>query len=289
MPEYHIQHQTQYTYNQPVWLGAHLLRLRPRSDGWQTLQKFNLQVSPPPGGQSEIIDLDGNNALQIWFDKPIEQLMLHTSSIVETHIENPFNYIIDPWGAQLVIDYPDSLAGQLQPYLKPYGLAGDGIVTEIARDMLSQTDNNLLSFLSALNNSIYQHCQYVVRDTGEPWLPGRTWRDKQGSCRDFVVLFMDVCRTVGLATRFVSGYQEGDVDQDGRDLHAWVEVYIPGGGWRGYDPTLGLAVCDRHIALAASAIPKYCAPIVGNTTGLEKGKPIKSNLMAQIIINRVRE
>ncbi len=284
MPKYHIQHQTQYTYNQTVWLGAHILRLRPRCDGWQSLHEFNLQVSPIPQGQSEIIDLDGNNTIQIWFDRPVESLMIHTSSVVETHIQNPFNYIIDSWGSQLIIDYPASLSGQLQPYLKPYGLVGDAIVGEIARDILSQTDNNLLSFLYALNNSIYQHCEHLVRHTGEPWLPSRTWQNKQGSCRDFVVLFMDVCRAVGLATRFVSGYQEGDTEQDGRDLHAWVEVYIPGGGWRGYDPTLGLAVCDSHIALAASALPKYCAPVVGHATAVERGKPVGSELMAQIIL-----
>ena len=94
---------------------------------------------------------------------------------------------------------------------------------------------------------------------------------------------MEVCRAVGIAARFVSGYQEGDREQQSR-LHAWVEVYLPGAGWRGYDPTLGLVISDRHIPLAASAIPKYAAAVEGTVTPVETGAKITSNLQAQISI-----
>jgi transglutaminase-like putative cysteine protease len=78
------------------------------------------------------------------------------------------------------------------------------------------------------------------------------------------VLFVEACRAIGLAARFVSGYQEGDTDSTDRHLHAWAEVYVPGGGWRGYDPTQGLAVADRHITLVASPLSRYAAPISGS-------------------------
>jgi transglutaminase-like putative cysteine protease len=101
---------------------------------------------------------------------------------------------------------------------------------------------------------------------------------------------MEVCRAMGLAARFVSGYQEGDLDQDERHLHAWVEVYLPGGGWRGYDPTHGLAIADRHMALVASAVPSYASPIVGAITpvksAIETGKPPESKMEAHISIQR---
>ncbi|MDJ0900541.1 MAG: transglutaminase-like domain-containing protein [Xenococcus sp. MO_188.B8] len=95
---------------------------------------------------------------------------------------------------------------------------------------------------------------------------------------------MEVCRAVGIAARFVSGYQEGDRVQPSRDLHAWVEVYLPDAGWRGYDPTLGLGVCDRHIPLAASAIPASAAAIDGSVISVKSGQNITSSMNAQISI-----
>jgi transglutaminase-like putative cysteine protease len=106
---------------------------------------------------------------------------------------------------------------------------------------------------------------------------------KSGSCRDFAVLFMAACQAVGLAARFVSGYQEGDEAQEARELHAWPEVYIPGGGWRGFDPTHGLAVCDRHVPLAAAAHPANAAPVSGK---LKPGCLATTQLNYQIQISR---
>lgn len=282
---YSIHHETVYTYNQPVILAPHLLRLRPRSNGWQTLEDFTLKVTPNPSGIGETIDLDGNSCIQIWFGQDITKLSIETRSRVETRVDNPFHYLLEPWATRLPFDYPGSLQLQLQPYLQPFGTLGDPAVSELARDLLHETDNNPISFVSALNNRIYHDCEYTVRPEGEPWTPGITWTKRQGSCRDFVVLFMDVCRAVGLATRFVSGYQEGDPEGGERDLHAWVEVYLPGGGWRGYDPTHGLAVSDRHIALASSPIPSYCAPVAGTAKPVKKTDlPLESRLEARISI-----
>jgi transglutaminase-like putative cysteine protease len=97
---------------------------------------------------------------------------------------------------------------------------------------------------------------------------------------------MEVCRAVGLAARFVSGYQEGDPEARERDLHAWAEVYLPGAGWRGYDPTHGLAVSDRHISLVAAAVPSYAAPVSGAVSA-EGGKKVDSQLEAQILIKSI--
>ena len=132
---------------------------------------------------------------------------------------------------------------QLKPYLQPYGFITDSRALELA-DIAIATEQNTLNFLFQPNQRIYNDCNYIVRDTGEPFPAGVTWRNKQGSCRDYAVLFMEVCGAVGIAARFVSGYQEGDSEQQSR-LHAWVEVYLPAAGWRGYDPTLGLVISDR--------------------------------------------
>jgi transglutaminase-like putative cysteine protease len=96
------------------------------------------------------------------------------------------------------------------------------------------------------------------------------------------VLFMDACRTQGLAARFVSGYHEGDPDEEEKHLHAWAEVYVPGGGWRGFDPALGLAVADRHVALAAAVSPAQTMPVCGTFRGTGVRAELVSKLEIQL-------
>ena len=283
---YNIIHQTIYTYNQPVWLKPHHIRLQPRSDSWQKVHSFSLSVTPKPEQISSLLDLDGNNLTKIWFTQATEKLILKIMTQVETFKENPFDYLLEPWAVKLPLDYPHSLYKQLQPYLQPYNNIFDPIAIEIAQEINLAVHGNITAFLATLNQRLYENCNYITREKGEPLPPGVTWKQKQGSCRDLAVLFMEVCQVMGLGARFVSGYQEGDPDQENRDLHAWVEVYLPGGGWRGYDPTHGLAVSDRHIALCASAIPAYAAPIVGHITPVksitEGGQVTQAKIAAQI-------
>jgi transglutaminase-like putative cysteine protease len=268
---YQIDHTTHYAYPQAVSLQPHVVRLRPRSDGCQTLHSFDIAVTPAPKQQAQIIDLDGNSLIKLWFEStPTESLVIQTVSDVETYRVNPFDYFLEPWVIGLPIDYPASLLAQLQPYLlgqqTGYMSSIDPIAGQFAQDLWFKANGDPVTFLTFLNQQIYQDCQYVIRETGAPLPAGITWKQRSGSCRDFAVLFVEVCRAVGLAARFVSGYQEGDPDQSDRHLHAWAEVYMPGGGWRGYDPTQGLAVSDRHVALVASASSQYTAPVNGSFT-----------------------
>ena len=237
---------------------------------------------PSTQGSSDFVDLDGNNLTKLWFDVQTDKLSIQTNSRVVTSCTNPFAYLLESWATTIPFDYPQSLFTQLKSYLSPYGWAIDAAAVELAQEIAIANKNNTLDFLFALNQRIYQDCNYAARDVGDPFPPGITWRGKQGSCRDYAVLFMEVCRAMGIAARFVSGYQEGDSEQQSRDLHAWVEVYLPGAGWRGYDPTLGLIVSDRHIPLAASAIPKYAAAVEGVVTPVELGAKVTSKLRSQI-------
>lgn len=285
---YKISHQTKYVYNQPVFLKPHLIRLLPRSDAWQKLHNFTVNISPEPTGLSNIVDLDGNQILQTWFTQPTEHLDITVTSELETLKTNPFDYLLDSSASYIPFEYPSSLLEQLRPYLQPYSFTFDPVAITLAQEILIDTKSSTLAFLFSLNQKINQNCAYMGRETGEPWPPGVTWHKKQGSCRDYSVLFIEVCRVLGIPARFVSGYNQGDRDQQNRDLHAWVEVYLPGGGWRGYDPTLGLAVADGHITLVASAIPSYASPVVGAITPvqsiLETGKPPQSQMKAEIAI-----
>lgn len=269
--KFQIAHHTTYNYSAPVMLQAHTVRLRPRSDAWQSLHAFSLEVEPTPAGTSHVIDLDGNVVTRLWFHQhPVQQLAVKTTADVETHCTNPFNYLLEPWATTLPLNYPLSLATQLHPYLY-YSSVGyrsllDPISIQLGQELWHFSEGHVGSFLAELNQRIYKTCGHIVRETGAPLPPSITWNQRLGSCRDLVALFMEVCRSVGLATRFVSGYHEVEPDCVAH-LHAWAEVYLPGAGWRGYDPTQGLAVCDRHIALAASAHPQQTAPIHGTFLG----------------------
>jgi transglutaminase-like putative cysteine protease len=265
---YQIRHQTRYDYSHPVQLQPHVIRLRPRSDGWQTLEQFSLQVTPAPIGRSDLLDLDGNTLIKLWFEPLawVEALDIAVQSTVTTHQADPFTYLLEPWALQLPLDLPQSLHQQLQPYL---GGPVDAVAQALAQEIDVATAGSLTAFLNQLNQRIHTDCQYLIRETGDPFPPGITWTEKKGSCRDFAVLFMAACRAMGLAARFVSGYQKDDpAELDGKPelesyLHAWAEVYCPGAGWRGYDPTLGLVVADRHIPLVASPDWRYAAPVTG--------------------------
>ncbi len=265
--KYAIRHHLTYTYDRPVTLEPHVLGLRPRCDIAQTLQHFSLEINPPPEHLTDLIDLDGNDRVQLHFGtQPLDRLQITVCSTVETLRTNPFDFLLDPWASQLPFDYPAALAAQLQPYLG--GAASnfpslDPVAVTLSQQLWLEANGNPIPFLWNLNELIHSSCKYGVRDTGEPLPPGITWNERSGSCRDFAMLFMEVCRAVGLAARFVSGYQEGDPDWDERHLHAWVEVYLPGAGWRGYDPTQSLAVGDRYIALVAAPNSRAASPFSG--------------------------
>ena len=116
-------------------------------------------------------------------------------------------------------------------------------------------------------HTIYERVQLVRRETGDPWTAEETWRAGCGACRDLAVLFVETCRLLGVAARFVSGYEFAAETSDAFDLHAWAEAYVPGVGWRGFDPSRGLATTQDHVAVAAAATPQGAAPVIGAFRG----------------------
>jgi transglutaminase-like putative cysteine protease len=264
MTVYTIEHSIEYRYSQPVTFAPHQLRLYPRSNVQQSVLNFDLEIDPSPKQISESIDLDGNNSILVWFnDPPTDRLKIHAQTQVSTHLTNPFNYLLEPWADLLPIDYPHSLFQQLQPYLAGYlAHSIDPIAAELAGEIWQSVQGKTIPFLTELNQQIYHNCQYSLRQDGAALPPSIVWKNRAGSCRDLVVLFIEVCRSVGLAGRFVSGYEAG-AETDDRHLHAWAEIYLPGAGWRGYDPTHGLLVADNHIAIASSPFPAQTTPVEG--------------------------
>ena len=280
---YKVAHSTTYQYAQAVRLRPHTLLLCPRSDGAQQLEKFDVQIEPSPKQQTYFLDINGNTCIKLSFETAIASLHITTTSEVTTRRENPFDYLSEPWALSFPIDYPSSLAAQLSPYLAvPPGQGIDSAnmpaILELAQSVMQEVNGNVGQFLTQLTQSIQTSCDYQQRLEGPALAPAITLSQGSGTCRDFAVLFVAVCRAVGIAARFVSGYQEGDPDGP-HDLHAWAEAYVPGGGWRGFDPTLGLAVGDRHIALAAAIEPKQAGPVIGK---LYPGQKAETTLESSI-------
>jgi transglutaminase-like putative cysteine protease len=286
--QFSVEHSTTYTYSQPVVLEPHILRLTPRSDGQQRLQSLELQILPEPLGQSAVSDFEGNGAVKIWFAPQREsELVVTVRSQVETLCTNPFNYLLEPWAQQLPFNYPASVLNQIQPYLvgSPWRSSVDAEVAALAQEVSQAVNGNVSQFLTVLNQRIFGSCDYIFRELGAPFPAGYTWKHQRGSCRDLTVLFMEACRSVGLAARFVSGYQclTDTPPEDGFHLHAWAEVYLPGAGWRGFDPTQGAgAVADRYIALVASVYPGDTMPVVG---AFSQGNGAQSQMESTVIIH----
>lgn len=262
--------------------------MRPRCDVTQKLHQFSLAIAPEPKRWVENLDLDGNAVTRVWFpDEPVTSLTIEATSQVETLRTNPFDYLLEPWAVHLPVDYPVSLLDRLQPYLTGQfsRLTGgvDPVAVQLGQEVWEATAGNVVPFLSELADRIYKHCCYRLRENGDALPAGITWTQKTGSCRDYAVLFMEVCRAVGLAARFVSGYQEGDVDSDDRHLHAWAEVYLPGAGWRGYDPTQGLATADAHMALVACPTHHNTSPVAGT---LKQAAGVTSQMQYKLKISK---
>ena len=254
-----IQHVTGYKYSAPVYCEPTLVRLRPRCDSAQRLVNYSLHVDPQPAGSAQFLDMEGNPVASTWFSDMTSHLSLTATSTVETLRNNPFDYLLDTSATQLPCTYVEEGATLLDHYRKP---AGSAEAAQLASSLAKQAGSRLLSFLDSLAETFSSYDK-LVREEGEPWAADETLRRREGSCRDLTVLFNECCRSQGIAARFVSGYELSDPDREEYDLHAWSEVYVPGGGWRGYDPTLGLAVADRHVALAAAAHPGGAAPLHG--------------------------
>jgi transglutaminase-like putative cysteine protease len=280
---FEISHKTTYTYSRPVFLEPHRLRLRPRCDGLQNLTYFDAKIEPRPAGSSDDIDLDGNVTANVWFEGLTKTLVVESRAKVITQYRNPFNYLLADRADRLPVSYMDTI----KPYVAPYIVrVGDSDVVErFARQIANQTEWKTLRFLTALNREIYECCQLTKPEPGAPHAAEQTLVHKRGTCRDMAVLFMETCRYVGIAARYVRGYRLNDADNDMPYLAAWGEVYLPGAGWRGYDPSLGVAVTDRHVALAAAGIPLLAAPVVGAF----RGNAVTSQLGAEIDIRAVAE
>ena len=259
-----IRHHSHYRYSQPVRFSPQRLRFYPRDDGAQRVIEHQLNITPQPLGRNEHLDLEGNRVTQVWFEEDTDHFDIEVTMQVETLRRNAFDFILEPEATILPIKHEQDYSCA-RAYLER--IETDDAVTAFAAELSLAVERDTLRFLDQLNRQLFAEFSHMHRDTGAPQSPAHTLQSRRGACRDLAVLFVDCCRAEGIAARFASGYQKGDLQSERRHLHAWPEVYLPGGGWRGFDPTHGTPVADAHVTIAAAAHPRDTMPVTGSFYG----------------------
>ena len=261
-------HRFEYRYTKPVLLGPHRFCLRPRPHGFQRLIDYRLEVSPDPSQLYDLLAAGGDTITRARFLGETRTFTVTATSEVETFTPPLIEACLDEEMAQLPVAIgrlnPDLLSS-LQGWL-PNG-QHDAAAVDVAQEALMGSDQRALMFLQQLVEIIQDRVKYTQRHVGPAWPAGRTLKERVGSCRDLAMLMVEACRCVGLPARFVSGYHLVEPKPEIYDLHAWAEVYLPGAGWRGFDPSGSGIIDDRYIPLATSSKPELTAAVTGSFSG----------------------
>jgi transglutaminase-like putative cysteine protease len=235
---------------------------------------------PQPAGVIDNWDAAGNDARFVWFEAAASELSLLAKMEVETWSGPQPGFIIFPYeSAKFPVAYHDDERTALGPFLQP--VTTDSQVRRLVDETARDSGSVLIPFVELLTRRIHERVDHIVREKGDPMEPVRTLETGEGSCRDQVVLAMAMLRNMGIAARFVSGYRYID-DTASHDLHAWVEVYFPGGGWRGFDPTTGLPADERYVRISAGAVSESTLPVTGSFRG-EAESALKTELQIRRI------
>ncbi|MEO5728006.1 MAG: transglutaminase family protein, partial [Byssovorax sp.] len=268
-----IHHVTTYRYDRPVTLGPQVVRLRPAPHCRSRILGYSLRVLPGEHFINWQQDPEANYLARLVFPEPTRELRIEVDLVAEMAVINPFDFFLEPLAESWPFQYEESQQTELAPYrrLSPSTPLLDAFVATIARDPRPTND-----FLVELNQRLSRHIRYVIRLEHGLQTPEETLEKRSGSCRDTAWLLVQILRRLDLAARFVSGYlvqlvadakplDDGPAgpSADFTDLHAWCEVYLPGAGWIGLDPTSGLFAGEGHLPLACTPEPSSAAPVSG--------------------------
>ncbi|MBN2886489.1 MAG: transglutaminase family protein, partial [Chromatiaceae bacterium] len=287
-----LNHRTQYDYERPVSLSPQVVRLRPAAHCRTPILSYSLKIEPESHFLNWQQDPFGNWQARLVFPQKTRRLSIEVDLVAEMITINPFDFFLEDDAKGYPFVYAAQLREELGPYLKPRE-SGPRLMEWLAR--VERHHPSTVDFLVAINQRLQSDIGYVIRL--EPGVQSceQTLTLGKGSCRDSAYLLVQVLRHLGLAARFVSGYLvqltpdvralDGPAgpEQDFTDLHAWTEVYVPGAGWVGLDPTSGLFASEGHIPLACTPEPASAAPLTGAV------EPCKTDFSFHNEVTRIKE
>ena len=273
-----IRHMTEYRFDRPVSLSPHQIRLRPAPHTRTPVYEYSLKVSPEEHFLNWQQDPFGNYVARYVFPEKTRSLVVDVGLVVEMVTINPFDYFVEEYATNFPFQYEEQLRKELAPYFE---IKDDGPLLRTWVDSVSRDTTPINDFLVAINQRLQGDIGYVVRM--EPGIQSceETLERGKGSCRDTAWVLVQLLRHLGLGARFVSGYliqlapDQKSLDgpsgptADFTDLHAWAEVFVPGAGWIGLDPTSGLFAGEGHIPLACTPDPASAAPMTGSVDQCE--------------------
>ena len=267
-----IYHRTHYKYDRPVSLGPQIIRLQPAPHSKTKVLSHSLRVAPDLHFVNTQQDPYGNFLTRFVFPEPVMELKIEVDLIADMTVYNPFDFFVEESAETWPFEYAEDLRDDLSIYRRPEKLTP---ALQKYLDTIDRRPRNTVTFVTELNATLQQKINYIVRMEPGVWTPEETLTNGQGSCRDSSWLLVNILRNLGFAARFVSGYLiqlkpdlvsldgPAGTDHDFTDLHAWCEVYLPGAGWVGLDPTSGLLTGESHVPLAATPHYRNAAPISG--------------------------
>ncbi|WP_309399651.1 transglutaminase family protein [Cerasicoccus maritimus] len=295
-----IDHLTRYHYSRPVSFSEHHLFLRPRDSHKLRVENFELTTSLE-SAQRWIRDCNNNIVLAANFGLlETQEMEFHCRMTIDVEQDNPFDFILEPYATSYPFRYLPHEAHALSPYLDTSVIIHSHKVLDWLYMAIPDVNRHpdSVQFLADINHAVHRDIAYARRDEEGVQSPNETLEMRLGSCRDMAVLFIAACRQLGLAARFVSGYlydppvdsAYGDAHLFNRavgSMHAWAEVFLPGAGWKGFDPTNGILANEYFIPSAVAHEPKCVNPIQGKYFA-KGGEPVTSEMEITLSLEEVK-